>query len=1017
MSLFISLLALIASLLLPGTCLAMDPLPQAVSPSADPVISASLKGLLDDYITLLPSQNSLNLFGVDGFGTRSWSAHRDELYRACSAAPSSCAPVLRTQIELLNREFQQANPRRGLTLREAVLLSAMTDLCELPFDPQLGYTFYLDRDSRCLDPNMAAMAGVGWRNLGYEHHFLAYADLDQAKRNWLIAAGTLPPEDLERDKGADERDAYAFELRDSLSDAFLQWLVILIKQIALSNYEGAPAAALNAARLAALQGEFERAEEWWQLGRNLLEERPEFKESYKCLLQSQRFSIDVEQAISAVETFDGPQLLQDLIDHKCRFAPQALQYGFLALKKQQAAQALDALKRAQAACERIDVCGYTKKHQLKALIAVAQGQPAILMNEAQYWQSRLKNELLLGTERRIVWALADQLHSVGAGVEAAALYQALDDQLDIFRRQTGGGNQTDMARYDELRRMRVRSALEQGKQLLPRQTEALRGRSLLRRLRSQRLFKELGDESDTAAKTELDRQSAILRAKIKVLEKLPPDAPPAFRSAVLGMLRYFDEIKLFLRDEYLGKLAAKRLKDAWSSPLAALTRYEDLENAAAESPFSSFAELDNNEAYLSWLRVPGGYVGTLIAAQPRDRGPMSLPLRPRLIKQQFISITPQDETMLRLYRDLLMSGSVISRGSIRTSPIEKDKTGLLLNGLPVWQQSDGSFITGKATPVRGRRIQTFGNLSDALFERLLAPFAGYYQDAQRLIISPDGALAYLPFETLTRKGVPVLETIDISYVQSLAVYAELKKHSAAKKRASEPSLLSVADPDYAPPPGDNRSGSGRLRGLEALEWPPLPGSRIESAAIAGLYKNNRQLLGAQAGKKNLDEMQDRKMLKGFQVLHFATHGYVDDERSALVLSSGPGGDSAYLMDQDIVDWDLDSDFALLSACNTGLGRRQKGEGVVGLPYAFFMAGNINTLMSLWPVDDAGTAALMPAFMRRIQQGEDPVAALNNTKRAFARGDYGQDFSNPRVWSAFVMYGAPLTGNDTTNSTP
>lgn len=119
--------------------------------------------------------------------------------------------------------------------------------------------------------------------------------------------------------------------------------------------------------------------------------------------------------------------------------------------------------------------------------------------------------------------------------------------------------------------------------------------------------------------------------------------------------------------------------------------------------------------------------------------------------------------------------------------------------------------------------------------------------------------------------------------------------------------------------------------------------------------------------------------------------------------------SAYLMDQDIVGWSLNSVLVLFSACNTGIGRKQKGEGCRRSAYAFFMAGNTNTLMmSLWPVDDEGTAALMPTFFQRIQHGEDHITALNNAKRAFARGDYGQALSNPRVWSSGGGFLSTLT---------
>jgi CHAT domain-containing protein len=988
----------------------MEPLPRADLTASDPAISTPFNDLLDDYVNLLPVQHGLSLIG-DDYSTHSWSTNRDIFSQACQANQSACVPVLKAQFDSLSREWQKRDAQHKLTLRDVVVMSTMTDLCQLAGFMDMGYRC-LPRDKR----NMAAAASIGWNSLGYDHLFLAYQDIDLSERNqmrsWLEHEAKLPPAEterelkgLERDKGASERDAYSFELLDSLSGAFSQWLVILLQSITQSNHEGMLTAMSNLARLAAMQGQFESAEQWWQFSQTLITEHPELKEASLCLLQSQRFSIDAALARSTQTLFDGPLRVQLLIDHGCAFTAQSLQYALQVLKQQQPARALDTLQRAQAACERIDQCGYSRIKQINMLIAIVQGQPEIIRSEVQLWQTRLKHGELLSTERQIVWVLADQLRDAGDGADSAALYRALDEQIDLSRNQAVGSNPSDLASYDELKRMRVRSGLEQGDQILPMQSESLRGQSLLRRLRTQRWLKELVGVEDFEAKAELDRQLVAIANFRQVLKQSLSEASP-FNSAVIqAMLLDIEDAENLQHETYLEKLAAKKQNAPWFSTSQALMLYKfSDESSPLDSPITA---LENNEAYLSWLRVPGGYVATLLAVTPRNLNHRVLPTQ-HSIMQKFIPFTVQDEKMLQLYRDLLQSGASVSRGGRRTLPLETDEHSLMLDGLPIWQQTDGSFMTSRTAPVGGRRIQNFGNLSDALFVKLLAPFAEQYQDARRLIISPDGTLAYLPFETLTRQGVSVLETVDIGYVQSLTVYAELKKRSAAKRRKSEPSLLSVADPQFgtSTPYSDN-SGSDSLRRMRGVSWPQLPGTRKESAAITSLYRNNRKLLGAQASKTSLAKMQKQDTLKGFQILHFATHGYVDDERSALVLSHDQTPNSAYLMDLDIVDWNLDSDLVLLSACNTGIGHLQQGEGVVGLPYAFFMAGNINTLMSLWPVDDTGTAAFIPAFMQRIQQGEDHVTALNNIKRAFARGDYGQAMSNPRIWSAFVMYGIPI----------
>ncbi len=995
----------IACFCLPCVSYAMEPLPRADLTTSDSAISTPLKGLLDDYVNRLPVQRSLSQTG-DDWVTHAWSSNLDALTQVCRKDPSACAPALQAQFDALAREWRKVTSKTGLTVRDAVVVSALSDLCHLPFNVEMGF--------RCLDPNIATYASAAWFRFGYEHLFLAYSDIDVSQRNqtryWVEHETNLAPQEkadalrrLERDVGASERDAYAFELRDSLSGAFSQWLLRLPQHVAQNDHGNALWDIVNLARLSALQGRLERAEQWWQFGLSLLAEHPELAKPSQCLLQSQRFFIDVEQARSTQSLFDGGLRIQALIDQDCPYTLQALQFGLLALKQQQWAPALDVLQRVQKACAVGDGCSDIRKKRIAELLAIAQGQPVALQQTAQVWLPRFKHESLLSYERQFVWALADRLRDLGARADATALYQALDEQIEQSRDPSMSTNPLDLARYDELKRMRVRNDVEQGVQILPMQSESLRGQRLLKRLRTQRWAKELASETDAEAKAELDRQLQTILTLRQNLRKLSLNAPPFAQAILQALLADTEEAESMQRDVYLGKLAAKKQGTPGFLSSVALMQYQFGENGLFDSPISA---LDINEAYLSWLRVPGGYVGTLLAVTPQNMEKRVLPTQ-HSIKQIFIPFTPQDEALLQFYRQMLQS---VARGRgvklIELPEVEKD--GLLLNGLPIWKAADGSFSTGRTAPAGARPIRNFGDLSDVLYERLLAPFAGYYQDAQRLIISPDGALSYLPFETLTRRGVSVLEAVDIAYIQSLSVYAELKKRGATRKLNGVSRVLSVADPQYvevatAPDVLDTPS----LRQMRGISWPALPGTRKESAAIVLMYKDKRQLLGPQASKANLFELQRQKALKDFKILHFATHGYVDDERSALVLSSGGDPLSAYLMDQDIVDWSLDSDLVLLSACNTGIGRQQQGEGVVGLPYAFFMAGNINTLMSLWPVDDEGTAALMPAFMQRIKQGEDHVTALNNTKRAFARGDYGAAFRDPRVWSAFVLYGVPL----------
>jgi CHAT domain-containing protein len=94
---------------------------------------------------------------------------------------------------------------------------------------------------------------------------------------------------------------------------------------------------------------------------------------------------------------------------------------------------------------------------------------------------------------------------------------------------------------------------------------------------------------------------------------------------------------------------------------------------------------------------------------------------------------------------------------------------------------------------------------------------------------------------------------------------------------------------------------------------------------------------------------------------------------------------------------------VLSACETGVGRIVQGEGVTGLPFALYVAGNRNTLLSLWPVVDESTALFMAEFFRRLRAGETQVQALNAVKRGFIT-DPERRYDAALFWAPFILYG-------------
>jgi len=195
--------------------------------------------------------------------------------------------------------------------------------------------------------------------------------------------------------------------------------------------------------------------------------------------------------------------------------------------------------------------------------------------------------------------------------------------------------------------------------------------------------------------------------------------------------------------------------------------------------------------------------------------------------------------------------------------------------------------------------------------------------------------------------------------------------------------------------------------------------------VAGLFSAVRVLVGREATEEALVGMAARGELGGMEVIHLATHALVDEERpeqSALVLSQVdlPDALEAAMAGTRIYDglvragevvreWRLNAELVVLSACETGLGKKVVGEGYVGLAHAFLQAGARSVLVSLWKVDDEATGLLMRRFYEGwLEGGLGKAEALREAKRWLREQEDGNGrrrFAHPYYWSAFVVIGA------------
>jgi CHAT domain-containing protein len=289
-------------------------------------------------------------------------------------------------------------------------------------------------------------------------------------------------------------------------------------------------------------------------------------------------------------------------------------------------------------------------------------------------------------------------------------------------------------------------------------------------------------------------------------------------------------------------------------------------------------------------------------------------------------------------------------------------------------------------------------------------------------------LQYLPFGALPvphppapprprAAWAPLIAEHEVVHLPSASALAVLRRELAGRQPA-EKAVAVMADPVFSA--DDPRVKSGGKTQAGGAAAPDL------TRAIDDVRGDLRRLLMTRgeaetilsvtpfnAGLKALDFQADRVMatsdeLSRYRIVHFATHGLLNSqhpELSGLALSlvdeRGRPQDG-FLRLHEIFNLRLPAELVVLSACQTGLGKEVKGEGLVGLTRGFMYAGAARVVASLWRVDDTATAELMKLFYRRmLRDGMRPAAALREAQVEMWKRAPGR---SPFYWAGFVLQG-------------
>ncbi|GJM32192.1 MAG: hypothetical protein DHS20C18_11930 [Saprospiraceae bacterium] len=298
----------------------------------------------------------------------------------------------------------------------------------------------------------------------------------------------------------------------------------------------------------------------------------------------------------------------------------------------------------------------------------------------------------------------------------------------------------------------------------------------------------------------------------------------------------------------------------------------------------------------------------------------------------------------------------------------------------------------------GDNFRKFGTLATRLYQLLLEkPLATPDHKIDRLLIVPDDILCYLPFETLLEStpdwNHPGYSPNQLEYL--VEAYAFSYHYSAAlylQPEVARTSNSKIAFLGMAPSFKKNRLMASRACDPEALY--SLMCSQDEVRSIQAMMKGEIAL-GEQANKSLFYELAAQS-----NIIHLATHACIDPENPEL--------NSIYFADDFLSNYDLsalnlNADLVVLSACNTGVGRLVKGEGIMSLTRGFFLAGSRSVLTSLWAVDDCATSAIMSGFYKNLVAGHSKDIALRQAKLSFLE-QADKVNTHPYYWAAFVQLG-------------
>ncbi len=301
--------------------------------------------------------------------------------------------------------------------------------------------------------------------------------------------------------------------------------------------------------------------------------------------------------------------------------------------------------------------------------------------------------------------------------------------------------------------------------------------------------------------------------------------------------------------------------------------------------------------------------------------------------------------------------------------------------------------------VSGNESDEFEYVSNLLYQELIDQLP---ENVNKLIVIPDGELAYVPFELLNGKADDYLvRNFDISYASSATLLQYQNNISTNPERgfagfAPDYELDITIEPDTL--------YDVELATLVRSGNVNLPAAIEEVETIADIMKGETYL------NEDASEAQFKANAGAYDILHLAMHSLVNTTNPAFSrllfdLTPASDEDDGQLLVEELYGMKLQARMAVLSACNTGYGDTKKGEGTLSIARAFAYAGVPSTLMSLWEVPDKSTSYIMVEFYKQLAKGKAKDVALRQAKLAYLNDEnIPVTLKKPFYWAGFIATG-------------